>query len=302
MAAGGGNDTYVVDNAGDVVNELSNGGTDTIQTTLNTYSLAPIANVEKLTFIGAGDFTGTGNGLNNALTGGSGNDTLDGGAGNDTIDGGTGADSMIGGVGNDTFIVDDAGDTISEAVGAGTDTVKTILASYTLGANVENLTFTGAGDFTGTGNTLANTITGGTGNDSLDGGSNNDVLIGGAGADALTGGVGADKFAFTSLGDFASGPTLDTITDFSHAQADKIDLSRVDAIDNSIDGGANGTFVFISSAAFSGSGNASAGQLHYVVNGSGGVNVEGDTNGDGVADFALVVNGVASLAATDFVL
>src|SRR6185369_3486367 len=109
-----GNDTYVVDDAGDVVNELSGGGTDTIATTLNAYSLAPLANLENLTFIGAGGFTGTGNALNNALTGGSDSDTLDGGGGNDTLDAGAGADSMIGGAGNDTFIVDDAGETVTE--------------------------------------------------------------------------------------------------------------------------------------------------------------------------------------------
>ena len=51
---------------------------------------------------------------------------------------------------------------MTEAAGAGTDTVQTALASYTLGAaNVENLTFTGSGNFAGTGNALDNVITGG---------------------------------------------------------------------------------------------------------------------------------------------
>ena len=50
-------------------------------------------------------------------------------------------------------------------------------------ANVEKLTFTGTGAFTGTGNNFDNTITSGAGNDILDGGDGNDTLIGGAGND-----------------------------------------------------------------------------------------------------------------------
>ena len=72
---------------------------------------------------------------------------------------------------------------VTEGSDGGTDEVRTSLASYTLGANVENLRYTGTGDFTGTGNTLANTLTGGAGNDLLDGGSGIDTMIGGAGND-----------------------------------------------------------------------------------------------------------------------
>src|ERR1051326_5434913 len=187
LIGGIGNDTFIVDNVGDVVRELSGEGNDTIKTTLNTYSLGLWANVENLTFIGAGNFSGTGNGLSNALTGASGNDTLDGGVGNDTLDGGLGSDSMIGGLGNDTFIVDNAGDKVIEGAGAGTDTIKTTLNTYSLGllVNVENLTFIGAGDSSGTGNGLNNILTGGSGNDTIDGGAGNDTLSGGSGADSL---------------------------------------------------------------------------------------------------------------------
>ncbi|MBM7062096.1 heme peroxidase [Pseudomonas sp. UL073] len=128
-------------------------------------------------------FGGTGN---DTLNGGDDNDTLLGEDGNDTLNGGLGADVMVGGGGNDTYVVDNLGDSVTEALNAGTDTVQTTLASYLLGANVENLTFTGAGDFTGTGNALANTITGGAGNDSLDGGAGVDRLVGGAGNDTYT--------------------------------------------------------------------------------------------------------------------
>jgi serralysin len=58
------------------------------------------------------------------------------------------------------------------------------------------------------------------GNDTLNGGAGNDVLKGGAGRDVLTGGAGADHFVFTSLADRG-----DRITDFAHAQGDRIDVS-----------------------------------------------------------------------------
>ncbi|MDO3434900.1 M10 family metallopeptidase, partial [Rhizobium sp. CBN3] len=174
LIGGTGNDTYIVDVLADVVTEGLNEGTDLIKTALSSYALTNIANVENLTFIGTGAFTGTGSGLANTITGGSGNDTLDGGAGNDTL---------IGGAGNDLYVVDASLDLVIESANKGTDTVQTAISSYTLSNNVENLTYTGSASFTGTGNALANTITGGAGNDTLNGGVGADTLIGGAGDD-----------------------------------------------------------------------------------------------------------------------
>ncbi|MDZ5741509.1 peroxidase family protein [Pseudomonas asiatica] len=181
MVGGAGDDTFVVDNLGDTVSEALNGGVDLVQTALASYTLG--ANVENLTFTGAGNFTGTGNTLANTITGGAGNDLLDGGAG---------IDLLVGGLGNDTYVVDNAGDVVVEATAAGTDTVRATAASYTLGANVENLTYIGAGNFTGTGNGLANIITGAAGNDTLNGDGGNDQLLGGLGTDTLNGGAGDD--------------------------------------------------------------------------------------------------------------
>src|SRR5262249_13447255 len=93
----------------------------------------------------------TGTSAANTLTGTGEDDTLNGLGGNDTLDGRGGPDVMVGGTGNDTYVVDNAGDVVTENAGEGTDTVQTTLASYTLGANVENLTFTGTGSFTGVG-------------------------------------------------------------------------------------------------------------------------------------------------------
>ena len=188
MNGGAGNDTFVVDNTGDTVIEALNGGTDLVQTSLASYTLG--ANVENLTYTGSSAFTGTGNALANTLTGGAGNDVLNGGAG---------ADRLVGGVGNDTYTVDDAGDVVVEATGAGTDLVRTTLASYTLAANVENLTYTGVGNFTAIGNGLANIINGAAGNDTLGGDGGNDILNGNAGNDTLNGDAGNDQL-FGGLG------------------------------------------------------------------------------------------------------
>lgn len=100
------------------------------------------------------------------------NDVLIGGAGNDILDGGTGIDIMLGLGGNDTYVVDNVGDVVSELPNSGVDTVKTTLGAYSLGADVENLTYTGVGSFTGTGNNLANVIIGGAGADTISGGTN----------------------------------------------------------------------------------------------------------------------------------
>lgn len=210
LIGGGGNDTYNVSNVGDVVVELAGGGTDTVRTALGSYLLD--ANVENLTFTGVGSFTGTGNALANVITGGTGADILDGGKNV------TGVDTLIGGAGNDTYIVRNAGDVVSELSTGGTDTVLSVINSYTLATNVESLSFIGSGAFTGVGNRLSNTITGGAGDDRLDGGLGNDTLIGGAGADTLIGGGGSDTFVLAK-GD-ANG---DLIADFTRNGANGTD-------------------------------------------------------------------------------
>jgi trimeric autotransporter adhesin len=116
-----GNDTYVVDNTLDVVTELLNEGTDTVQSRV-TDTLR--ANVENLILIGGGTINGTGNALNNILIGNSAANTLTGGAG------------------NDTYVIDSTLDTVVEALNQGTDTVQASI-TYTLGSNVEKLTLTG---------------------------------------------------------------------------------------------------------------------------------------------------------------
>ena len=124
MTGGIGDDTYFVDNAGDVVRGCGD-GTDTVKT---SRPLTLPANVENPHLRRPATFSGTGNALDNIITSGATNSTLDGGNGNDTLNGGAGADTLIGGDGNDTYIVDNVGDVVTEDANAGTDTVKTTLA------------------------------------------------------------------------------------------------------------------------------------------------------------------------------
>lgn len=172
-----GNDTFIVDDAGDVVSENASGGTDTVLSSIS-YTLG--TNVENLTLTGAAAINGTGNTLVNIMTGNGAANTLSAGSGNDTLDGGAGADSLDGGDGNDTFIVDDAGDIVSDSTG--TDIVQASV-SFTLATGFENLTLTGGGNINATGNSAANVLTGNGGNNTLDGGGGTDSLVGGAGDD-----------------------------------------------------------------------------------------------------------------------
>ncbi|MFH1870442.1 MAG: calcium-binding protein [Pseudomonadota bacterium] len=179
LIGGAGDDTYAVDNVGDVVTEYANEGVDLVQSSVS-YTLA--ANVENLTLTKTAAIAATGNALDNVLTGNSGKNTLTGGAGNDTLDGGNGSDTLIGGQGNDIYVVNSAGDIVIENANEGSDTVNSKV-SYALGSDLENLTLTGTAAIKGTGNTLDNVIMGNSGNNILDGGAGIDILAGGGGKD-----------------------------------------------------------------------------------------------------------------------
>lgn len=179
MIGGTGDDTYVVDNATDIVTELAGEGNDTIISTID-YVLADT--LENLTLSGSKNLIGIGNDADNLLIGNVGDNVLIGNGGNDTLNGGMGADSMKGGTGDDTYIVDNADDSAIEYANEGIDTVRASV-SYTLSANVENLTLTGLASINATGNTLDNVLIGNSGNNVLDGAAGVDTMIGGKGDD-----------------------------------------------------------------------------------------------------------------------
>lgn len=101
MAAALGNDTYYVDDGGDIVIEYADAGYDTIHATVS-YMLP--ANVEALVLDGTASIGGSGNELANTLTGNAGDNRLAGGAGDDLIAGGGGSDTIDGGAGDDVAL------------------------------------------------------------------------------------------------------------------------------------------------------------------------------------------------------
>lgn len=248
LIGGAGDDTYIIRAAGNTIVEAANGGTDVVTAYID-YTLG--ANVENLR-LGTGGLTGTGNALDNALTGSTGNDILHGLAGNDALRGLEGDDQLFGGAGDDQLRGDAGNDRLDG--GDGNDQLY-----------------------------------GGDGDDVLVGGAGNDIFEGGLGMDTMTGGAGADIFRFRPA-DVAAGGR-DVITDFQRG-SDKIDISLIDAKAGTA---ANDAFTFIGTAAFT----KKAGELRFEKVGADSV-VHADTNGDGAADFSIVLKGIGALAANDF--
>jgi len=188
---------------------------------------------------------------------------------------------MRGGLGNDTYVVDNSGDTVTEAVSAGTDTVKSSV-THTLGANVENLTLTGSGAINGTGNGLNNVLTG-------NGAAN--VLNGGRGKDSLTGSTGVDRFIYTSILDSRVGSTVrDVITDFNRGSTgEKINLFAIDAYTKTA---GNQAFAYIGSNTFTGK----KGEVRF----SSGI-LQMNTGTDKIADMEIALTGVTSFS-KDFLI
>ncbi|HEX2591334.1 MAG TPA: calcium-binding protein, partial [Rhizomicrobium sp.] len=286
MTGGLGNDTYYVDNKGDVVIEKAGEGTDTVYSEIS-YVLG--STLEKLVLMGGKSIDGTGNGLDNALTGNWSDNVLDGKGGQDRMEG-------LGG--NDTYIVDDIRDKVIESANNGHDTIRAKV-SFTLSSNVEDGVLLGTANISMTGNAADNkligndgnnTLSGGRGIDQLLGGNGDDTLVGGAEGDTLRGGLGADRFVFTNTSDSQAG-ARDTIMDFSHADGDRIDLRQIDAIA----GGSDNAFHLV--AALDGH----AGQLAVTAQGANWL-VSGDTDGDGNADFLLLVKSATALVQQDFLL
>jgi Ca2+-binding RTX toxin-like protein len=275
MRGGPGNDTYIIDNAGDLVIERSGEGDDIISTFIS-YSLLPDLHVETLAAQdGAGAIQLTGNSMGqslygnssaNTLNGADGDDFLVGLGGNDWLIGGqgsgdaaSGSDNLAGGQGNDLYYVDST-DRILESANEGDD-LAVAFTSFAVGAgqSVETIAAVdSAGAVALTGNELAQ---------SLYGNASGNVLDGGAGNDHLVGGGGSDRFVF------AGSPGNDSIGDFSSG-TDKIDLSAYHITMNEISASNSGSNTVLSI----------------------------DSNDDGTSDFTITLIGAGAPAAGDYVL
>lgn len=290
MAGGGGNDSYFVDVAGDVVIEQAGGGTDHVRSAIS-YTLG--ANVENLALAGSAANNGTGNELANILTGNNAANILDGRGG---------ADRMVGRDGNDTYFVDNIADVVIENAGQGTDTVRSSI-TYTLSATeIEKLVLTGGAAIDGTGNNYANVVvgngaanslSGGLGNDRIEGRGGDDQLFGGLGNDILYGEAGADGFRFDTALNAAT--NVDTLADFA-AAGDTVFL------DNAVfaAAGPNGT---LAASAFRLGDTAADADDRILYDGATGF-IYYDSDGAGGADavlFARVQSGTA-LTNADFVV
>jgi Ca2+-binding RTX toxin-like protein len=202
MSGGGGNDSYVIDDVGDRIEELYGKGTDTVESSVS-YSLS--SNVEHLTLVGTAAVDARGTNVSNSLTGNSADNLLDGRGGEDRL---------VGGDGNDTYLVDDADDVVIELDSQGAADVVKSRASYQLSGHVEELVLEGTRAIDGTGNAADNRITGNASANEIGGGGGNDRLVGGAGADMFRFDTALDRLA-----------NVDDILDFSVAD-DTIQLDQ----------------------------------------------------------------------------
>ncbi|EFL88146.1 peroxidase family protein [Ahrensia sp. R2A130] len=216
MAGGAGNDTYVIDDIGDVIDETAGSGGSGIDTVEieSTYTL--LSDFENLTLTGSGNFDGNGNALDNMITGNSGNnfllghdgaDTLIGGAGNDILGGGAGIDTMIGGLGDDLYSVTESADVIVELAGEGTQDTVYAAVDYTLADNIENLILQNAG-LTGTGNAMSNSMYGSAGDDRINGAGGADYLVGLGGNDTYIFVAGDSGVDYIALGFDGAGAAI----------------------------------------------------------------------------------------------
>lgn len=226
MVGGEGDDTFNVDDPGDVTVELHDGGNDTVYSTV-TWTLAP--HVENLTLGYAyTQIDGYGNELDNLIIGGPTVNLIDGGAGNDTIIGTNDAspyvaDTLIGGAGDDSL---SGGGLLGNDLvygGTGNDTLSGSNASL---FGEDGNDYLEGGQMDGH-HAPGNFVSGGAGRDTLlggggmDGGDGNDWLesnifysaVGGAGNDTISGRGGGGYYDFGV--DAGSGDDVIDVTSFS---------------------------------------------------------------------------------------
>jgi len=127
LAGGNGDDTYIIDDAGDEVVERKNGGTDHVISYIS-YQLP--SEVENLTLGGTDDLWGAGNALNNVIIGNNSANELSGFAGSDRLEGGGGDDRLFGGEGDDILVGGKGSDLLDGGAGADLAIFEGLSADY----------------------------------------------------------------------------------------------------------------------------------------------------------------------------
>lgn len=188
---GGAGNTFVINNAADVINESSSTGYNSEQSSVST-TLA--TNVQHLVGTGANAITLTGNSVA---------DTIVANSGNDTLIAGSGLVTMTGGAGNDTFVLNNSADVVT-GVSATSNNTELTSASCNMATNVQTLTVTGTASVNIHGNASNDLITLNSGNDTVISGSGNETVVSGTGVDALVGGTGNDTFVINNVLDTVS--------------------------------------------------------------------------------------------------
>ncbi len=188
LIGGAGNDTYVLNRA-DIVQEQLNGGIDTVLSSIS-YTLGE--NVENLTLTGSANLKGTGNKLNNLIIGNAGNNELNGGTGIDTV---SYEDAKAGVTVNLQLT------SAQSTGGAGTDKIN----------KFENLIGSDFADIL-TGDISNNRIDGGLGKDRLEGGTGDDSYIVDANTDVIIEAVAAGTDTVFSSVTWTLGATLENLT------------------------------------------------------------------------------------------
>jgi Ca2+-binding RTX toxin-like protein len=297
LEGGAGDDEYLVQ-VGDTLSEAANAGIDTVFSG-NSHVLG--ANFENLVISNSDPRNGTGNALDNAITGGTGANRLMGLGGNDILSGLGGTDTLMGGLGNDTY-VGITGDIVTENANEGIDTILSSVHGTLSGIqHVENLTLTGAANLNASGNSLDNRLTG-------NGGDNR--LRGGAGIDTLDGRGGVDTYVFAAVSE-STGIGRDRVLNMTLDQ-DKFDFTVIPtSIGAQVNAGALNVATFDANlAAAVNAGLAVNGAILFDPS-SGDMNVSGqvylvvDGNGDGVytvnADYVVQLHfATGTLSLDDF--
>ncbi|MGV0758504.1 M10 family metallopeptidase C-terminal domain-containing protein [Tistrella mobilis] len=240
-----------------------------------------LISIERLSGSNTGNDTLAGDDAANLLTGFGGNDVLRGREGADTLDGRDGLDTI-------TYTDSSTGITINLIAGTG----QSGDAQGDIILNVENV-HGSQGNDTLLGNETANTLRGFGGADTIEGGAGDDWIEGNTAGDILTGGAGADEFVYVGATDSTTSQR-DTITDFSAAEGDIIDLSRIDADPSTT---ANDVLLWRGTGAYTGE----AGQIRYVAH-AGYITIGIDLDGDKTSDMLIDLQGVASISHTAFLL